>query len=102
MTVGNQIDRALDAVSHTYRRRLLVALLDHSPRYGMGALRAGNGVGTDLQASEIQLFHSHLPKLEKQGYITWNRESGEFGKGPNWGEVEPLLRLLRDYEDDRP
>lgn len=51
---------------------------------------------------KIELIHSHLPKLEEHEYITWDRESGEISKGPNWSEIAPLLHLLDEHADELP
>lgn len=57
---------------------------------------------TDETVLQTELVHNHLPKLESLGYVRWDRETGEVSKGPNWGEIEPLLRLLRDHEGELP
>jgi hypothetical protein len=103
VTSGTRLDRALDALGHKYRRRLLVGLLDHNPQDDDDAQRAETSLGDDLgEEVEVALIHSHLPKLEQAGYIAWDRESGEISKGPNWDEIAPLLQLLGDHADELP
>ena len=108
MVDGGRFDRAVEALGHRYRRRLLVALLEHNPQddddtqdteRALGDVTDG---GTDGQLIESELVHNHLPKLEEMGYIRWDREAGEIAKGPDWAEIEPLLEVLRDHEDELP
>jgi hypothetical protein len=108
MNARGRFDRAVDALGHQYRRRLLVALLDHNPQDDDDAQDAERALGTvegeaeDPAGVELELTHTHLPKLEDLGYITWNRETGKVKKGPRWDEIEPLLKLLRDHQDELP
>jgi hypothetical protein len=103
-----RLDRVLDALGHRYRRRLLVALLEHNPQDDDDAQNAEEALGTvagadtDEDAIEIELFHNHLPKLDDLGYITWDREEGTIRKGPNWDEIEPVLGLLVAHADELP
>ena len=102
------LDRVLDALAHRYRRRLLVALLDHNPQDDDDAQDAEEALGTvagpdaDEDVIEIELFHNHLPKLEDLGYIRWDRDAGTIRKGPNWDEIEPVLGLLVAHADELP
>jgi hypothetical protein len=108
MSRGDGFDRAVDALGHKYRRRLLISLLEHNPQSDDDAQDAEKALGSHSsgmeagQLLELQLVHSHLPKLEELEYITWNRETGDISKGPNWDEIEPLLRLLRDHGSELP
>ena len=55
-------------------------------------------VATRLQngESEIETVLSHvdLPKLSKQGYVEWNRDTGAISAGPNFEEVEQILDIF--------
>lgn len=103
--MGNSIgfDNVLMALSDSYRRELLVALLDHNPQADDDRdpldLLAG---ADDPDVLEAELHHNHLPALEDGGYITWNRETGHISKGPRWDEIAPLLELLDDHRDELP
>lgn len=102
------LDRVLDALGHRYRRRLLVALLDHNPQSDADAqdaeetLETVAGQDADETAIETALVHNHLPKLEEFGYITWDQDDGTISKGPNWDEIEPVLGLLVANADELP
>lgn len=108
MIPEDTFDRAVGALGDRYRRRLLVALLDENPQDD-DDLQAGESAfgpeDRDDEANQllnIELVHLHLPKLESLGYITWDQETGNISKGPDWDEIEPLLRLLRDHADELP
>lgn len=101
-------DDAVEALGHRYRRRLLLALLDHNPQDDDDAQNAEEALGTVAGAETnetliaTKLVHNHLPKLEELGYIAWDRESGNISKGRDWDEIEPLLKLLNEHADELP
>lgn len=91
---AEKTDRALTALSHACRRRLLFELYEE--------VNSGEGESisyTDIapfgtEKRRISLNHAHLPKLEEDGYITWNESAKTITKGPRWEEIEPLLELI--------
>jgi hypothetical protein len=101
-------DRSVEALGHRYRRRLLIALLDHNPQDDEDAQDSEEALGSvvdgevDQQLVQSELVHNHLPKLDELGYITWNPETGKIKKGPQWEEIAPLLALLKDHDDELP
>jgi hypothetical protein len=36
------------------------------------------------------------------GFIRWDRDANEISKGPNWGDIAPLLILIEEHEDELP
>lgn len=109
MGTSGTFDRVVDALAHRYRRRLLVALCEHNPQDATDTQGAEEALGAvedvgdvDPELIETELVHNHLPKLEEFGFIRWNDETGEISRGPNWDDIEPLLRLLRDHEEELP
>jgi hypothetical protein len=44
----------------------------------------------------LQLRHNHLPKLDRVGVISWDREAMRVGRGPEFDGIEPLLEPLDD------
>lgn len=62
------------------------------------AQQSGGGqtfsAATSYQELEIQLYHTHLPKLEAEGVIEWDRDSQIVSRGPAFKEIEPSLRML--------
>jgi DNA-binding MarR family transcriptional regulator len=96
-------DTAVAALSNPYRRQLLVALLEHNPQDDDD--RDPLDLLSETEEStvlESELVHNHLPKLEKMGYITWDRPTNEISKGPKWDEIAPLLTLINDHQDELP
>lgn len=94
-------DEMLDALGHSQRRRLLCALLTHNPQDVRWVAVATDSVDEE-HTRLLKMHHLHLPKLEEYGFISWNRDTHEVSKGPNFAELRPLLELLVDYEDELP
>jgi hypothetical protein len=100
---AHPFDAALDAFTDPYRRQLLVALLEHNPQDD--ADRDPLNLLSETEEAEtlqIELIHSHLPKLEDMGYIKWRRDTNEISKGSNWDEIAPLLELIYEHQDELP
>lgn len=96
---GMRLDEMLDALADTQRRQLLVELLERD--------RQGGPVVVDLDADAdaerwLAMDHVHLPKLAEYGIIEYDDESDEVRRGPQFGEIRPLLELLYDHEDELP
>ena len=97
------MDEHFEALSNVHRRRLLVALLDHNPQRDDIAVPEDVHKGTKaLETLELELYHSHLPRLEEAGFIRWNQDTHEVMKGPRFDEIRPLLELIRDHADELP
>lgn len=94
---------ALYVLSDRYRRELLLALLDENPqddddRDPLDLLVAD----TEPTVLQTELYHKHLPMLESEGFIHWDRETGQISKGPDWEAIEPLLVLMDSHRDELP
>jgi hypothetical protein len=126
---GTELDCAFDALSHRYRRRLLFALSTRQsglagavavsdlvadgrdgPR-GTGDLVLGKrpvpapiGAADDRDSTAVrtELVHVHLPKLADAGYVRWDPDGETVRRGPSFGAVEPIVRLLLDHWDELP
>ena len=48
------------------------------------------------------MVHTHLPKLEDEGFIGWDREENMVRKGPRFEEIQPLLELMHNHADKLP
>jgi hypothetical protein len=92
----------LDAVGDIQRRKLLVALLTHNPQDDESVAIVADESADEELTRLVEMQHVHLPKLEDYGFITWNRDTNEVSKGPNFEEIRPLLELLRDHENELP
>jgi hypothetical protein len=97
-----EFDDLLDALAHIQRRKLLVALLSHNPQDDESVVIDADETADEEFTRLLQMTHSHLPKLAAYGFITWNRETNEVSKGPNFEEIKPLLELLQRHGDELP
>ncbi len=93
-------DKIADALGGRSRRQVLVELLDHNPVDQQEAVTKDTAQEDEVR--ELQLTHTHLPKLDDMSYIVWDRDHGTIVKGPNWEEIEPVVRLLSDNRDQIP
>lgn len=98
----NRLDDLFDALGDSHRRRLLVALLQHNPQADTGSSADGLLSEEPSDALELQLYHTHLPKLEERGYVEWDREAHTVSVGPAFDEVRPVLELLDEHSDELP
>lgn len=98
----NGLDDVFSALSHTLRRRVLLALMDDNPRrkdeFETVEFRPPEGD----ERVEIQLRHSHLPKLDEAGFIDWEPRTGRISRGEHFEDVRPLLELLDEHRDELP
>lgn len=92
----------LDALGHVQRRKLLVALLEHNPQDDSPVVVVDSEEESRAVKRLVEMEHMHLPKLEGYGFIEWDRESHEVGKGENFEEIRPLLELLDEHQDELP
>lgn len=91
---AKETDRALNALSHSCRRRLLFKLYEE---VNLGERESITYTGITPFGTErrrIRLHHSHLPQLEECEYIRWNKAEETIRTGPRWEEIEPLLELV--------
>lgn len=98
--------RAFEALASSSRRQLLFELWDGGAQsddcVDPVALLADGGT-TDVAVDErIELTHHHLPKLDAFGYLDWDAEAGTVRRGPDWGEIAPLLRVLTAHREELP
>jgi hypothetical protein len=93
----DRLDSVMNALSKSERRLVLSSLLD-SPTTDVGPLAQQ----TPEDHTLTLLYHAHLPKLADEAYIEWDTDSKAVTRGPNFDDVEPLLRLLVQHHDDFP
>ena len=100
---SSSVDEIFEALSDPYRRQLLLSLLEHNPQDDDDRDPL-NIISDDVEPEvlEIELVHNHLPKLEEMGFIRWDRDANEIRKGPNWGDIAPLLILIEEHGDELP
>ena len=103
MTGSDNWETILESLADPYRRQLLVALLEHNPQADDEPDPLNVTTAADEPAVlETELVHHHLPKLEQNGYIYWNREANEISRGPDWDDIGPILELLHRHRDELP
>ncbi|WP_254532914.1 helix-turn-helix domain-containing protein [Natrinema gelatinilyticum] len=109
MTVNNSLappslDRVFDILANKYRRRLLVALLEHNPQDDEGPQIPTDVEleDEDLESFQIRMTNAHLPKLEDAGVIEWDQGNNTVRKGPRFDEIRPLLELMQNHADELP
>lgn len=99
----DRIDEALAALANPYRRQLLLALLAENPQADTDPDPLDLVDSPDEPDTlAVELYHTHLPRLEAMGVIEWDKEAGEISKGPDWDSVAPLLVLIDDHLDELP
>jgi len=94
-----------EALVHPYRRRLLLAMLKadrNDVAYPNPLEFAPVAQGDPGKSRRIAMTHNHLPKLDDMGIVRWDREAEELSKGPEWDELEPLLRWMEEHRDELP
>lgn len=98
------LSTSLNLLANQYRRRLLIALLEHNPQADDDPqLPSDLDFGVeDVETLKIHMTHSHLPKLEEAGVIEWDQETNTIRKGARFNEIRPLLELMQNHADELP
>lgn len=94
------LDDTFAVLNHAYRRRILSLLAQHGLRTEFEVddlIRSGED-----QHIEVALHHNHLPKLDRIGFIEWDREANTIGRGSHFEEIEPVLELLLEHQEELP
>ena len=104
MSDSDKWGAVLDALSDSYRRQLLVALLHHNPQDDQDPdpLDVVDASENDIERLRTEIVHQHLPKLDDMGVIEWDRSTQKISRGPNWDDIAPLLQLIEDHKDELP
>jgi hypothetical protein len=88
------------------RRRLLVYLVDGNPEERADIpehIRVAEHFDEEeRRALERMLETEHLPLLEENGLIEWDRETDVIVRGERFDEIRPLLTLISEHRDDLP
>ncbi len=92
------IDLMMDALTSRTRRVILMTLLGDTTETSIVTIERRLNHEND----RIRLHHTHLPKLANAGYIRWDNKTEIISKGPKFSEVEPLVRLLKEYNTSFP
>ncbi|WP_411968775.1 hypothetical protein [Haloferax sp. YSSS75] len=99
-------DDVFEALATSPRRQLLLALEDANSHadssFDPTNLLADGDELAIADSTQIELVHVHLPKLDNQGFVDWNRDTGTIETGPEWGTIEPVLSVIREHRDEFP
>lgn len=95
-------DDMVDALADVQRRKLMTALLEHNPQNDSPVVITDSEKDADELGRLVSMNHVHLPKLVDYGFITWNEDTHEVEKGPDFDEIRPLIELLDDHKDELP
>ncbi|MFO7926902.1 ArsR family transcriptional regulator [Natronomonas sp.] len=98
-----RLNQMFEILKHPFRRRVLLRLSEHTPR-SEAELTAGALTTSEDEPDvlTIQLRHHHFPKLADTGYIEWDQSTDTIDRGPKFDEIKPLLKLVREYQDEFP
>jgi hypothetical protein len=62
---------------------------------------AGDDTSADESRRRIRetLHGTHLPMLEEEGLITYDRETGQIERGPQFHQIRRLLERQEEFDD---
>lgn len=104
--MDNMVDQtpetAFRVLANGHRRRLLLALLEHNPQADVTVRDDVRFDDEGVEDLRVELYHQHLPMLERLGVIEWDRGTHSVSKGPNFDEIRPLLELFDRHRGELP
>ncbi|MFD1587064.1 ArsR family transcriptional regulator [Halorientalis brevis] len=96
-------DEYFRILADSQRRRVLLELLEQNAQNEQLQLPVDDeNAPVAIDRQQIELYHTHLPKLEDEGLIRWDRDDHEVTTGPQYEEIRPLVELLDDNADELP
>ncbi len=103
-TVTDRWDRLLEALAAEPRRQIVDALLDApvGEPVPLPEAAANPAVETDLERVRTRLLHHHLPLLERERIVQWDREPLCAYRGCNFEDAEIVLRILYANASELP
>jgi hypothetical protein len=88
------------------RRRLLLYLAGKNPENVDDIpehIRVADHLDDDERRTLVELLRTeHLPLLEANGIIEWDRDEDVIVRGERFDEVRPILGLIANHEDELP
>lgn len=95
-------DFTFDALANEHRRTLLVELFESRSHEDTVHIPTDvDSRANDPDHQRTALYHTHLPKLVDYGFIRWNENTHEIRRGPQFGEIRPLLEVVADRADGK-
>ena len=100
---GESLNELFDALSHQYRRYVLWALAnpDRPPDDSVGTSQFVPS-GAEPDVLQIELVHTHFPKLDDRGFVDWDPEAETLARGPRFDEIAPFIELMNENRDEIP
>ena len=92
----------LAALEDDRRRRLIEELVDRDGEESVSAIDAVRNGEEDREALRIELFHKHLPLLERSDVVEWDRESLDVRRGSDFDQVRTVLATIDGHADGLP
>lgn len=94
--VSENWDTVFKALSAEPRRQLIVSLLDAPADQSvpLPESAAMPNLPVDPETLRIELYHAHLPILEKNGFITYETDPLTASRGPKFDEVAVVFDAL--------
>jgi predicted transcriptional regulator len=96
------IDDIFDVLAAQQRRAILLELLAGNPASDHVETAGSGGLMSEVSEQQASLYHNHLPKLEREGFIRWDRDEHVIEKGPRFSDIQPMLELLDDHPEELP
>lgn len=90
------IDEAFEALADPYRRRLINELFELGST-GVDVVHIPEDVSTeqtDEESLTVEMHHVHLPKLETEGFVDWDRTRNHVVRGPEFDAIETAVELF--------
>lgn len=95
------LDIQLRTLSAAERREVL---------HTLSAAKGDEGGAVDIEQftdaadpdTRLSMHHVHLPNLEDAKLIRVDRDANRIQRGPNFDDIEPLLRLIDDHANELP
>ncbi|MFP8890132.1 hypothetical protein ACLI4U_10210 [Natrialbaceae archaeon A-CW2] len=102
--VVNRWNTVFEAITAEPRRQLVVSLLDAPADQAVPLPESAVNpdVPVDFERLRQELLHVHLPKLEDQGFIHWDRDPLTASRGPRFEEVAVVFSALHANAVDIP
>ncbi len=81
----------------------MIALVEANPQNGESVPVEWADLTREMTPQElIATSHTHLPKLEDFGFVTWDRDAHVVHAGPEFDDVRAVVELLTANADELP
>lgn len=80
------------AMADSSRRDLLRELLTGGPVH-VTSMLSDSMDQAERERQLIRLHHHHLPMLDDEGFVEWDRSADIVTRGPQFTEIQPLVAL---------